>query len=301
MVNFVAVDIETANADLGSVCQIGLVQFDEEKILDSWGTLVNPEDHFSHINVGIHGIHEIDAKTAPIFPQIYEQVRNRLKGTIAVSHTAFDRVSLARVTRKYDLPDFECIWLDTAKVVRRAWSDFADRGFGLHSVADHLGIVFTHHDAKEDARVAGEILLRAMKETGLSVQDWLDRTKRPSPTTRAIDPSSPSKITLKGEPNGPLFTLEGNPEGPLFGEVIVFTGALSISRKQAAEMAAKTGCKVGTSVTKETTILVIGDQDIRKLAGREKSSKHRKAEELIAKGETIRIVGESDFQRLLAV
>jgi hypothetical protein len=46
--------------------------------------------------------------------------------------------------------------------------------------------------------------------------------------------------------------------------------------------------------------LVVGDQVINQLAGHEKSSKHRKAEELIAKGQPIRILGESDFRELLA-
>jgi DNA polymerase-3 subunit epsilon len=46
-------------------------------------------------------------------------------------------------------------------------------------------------------------------------------------------------------------------------------------------------------------LLIVGDQDLRKLSGHERSSKHRKAEQLIAKGYPIRILGESDFQRLV--
>jgi DNA polymerase-3 subunit epsilon len=44
---------------------------------------------------------------------------------------------------------------------------------------------------------------------------------------------------------------------------------------------------------------VVGDQDIAKLAGREKSSKHRKAEELSLAGKPIRIICERDFQELV--
>jgi DNA polymerase-3 subunit epsilon len=44
---------------------------------------------------------------------------------------------------------------------------------------------------------------------------------------------------------------------------------------------------------------VAGDQDIRKLAGHEKSSKQRKAEELMKKGQHIRIIGESDFKSII--
>ena len=80
---------------------------------------------------------------------------------------------------------------------------------------------------------------------------------------------------------------------------VVFTGALSIPRNQAAELAAQIGCDVSQTVTQSTTILVVGQQDIRKLAGQLKSSKQRKVEELIRKGQTIRILGEQDFFSLV--
>jgi DNA polymerase-3 subunit epsilon len=92
---------------------------------------------------------------------------------------------------------------------------------------------------------------------------------------------------------------DGNPEGELAGEVLVFTGALSIPRREAADAAAAAGCRVDGGVTKHTTMLVVGDQDIRKLNGHEKSSKHAKAELLIGKGQGIRILGESDFLRVI--
>ena len=46
---------------------------------------------------------------------------------------------------------------------------FSQVGYGLSNVAERLGVDFQHHDALEDARAAGEILLRAIAETGLNV------------------------------------------------------------------------------------------------------------------------------------
>ncbi len=99
----------------------------------------------------------------------------------------------------------------------------------------------------------------------------------------------------------PSIKREGNQEGPLFGEVVVFTGALTISRKEAADLAAQAGCEVVPTVKRTTTLLVVGDQDIKNLAGHDRSAKHRKAEELVAKGQNIRILCESDFQKLLSL
>ena len=64
------------------------------------------------------------------------------------------------------------------------------------------------------------------------------------------------------------------------------------------DIAAAIGFQVTSGVTKKITLLVVGDQDIKKLAGHEKSSKHRKAEKLIENGVPIRILKESDFKEL---
>jgi hypothetical protein len=54
------------------------------------------------------------------------------------------------------------------------------------------------------------------------------------------------------------------------------------------------GCRVDGGVTKLTTLLVVGDQDVRRLNGAKISAKHQKARDLIAK------VSEADLMLLLA-
>ena len=277
--DFVAVDVETANPDVASICQIGIVAFENGRVKESWQSLVNPEDYFDDFNVFIHGIDERAVKGAPTFPQVFDTVRKWLVGAVVACHTPFDRVAVARVVEKYGLPPVDCAWLDTAKVVRRTWPEFSRRGYGLANVASKFGIAFAHHNAEEDARAAGEILARAIEETGMTASEWLERVREP------IRPAS--------------VAVDGNPEGHLYGEVVVFTGALTIPRREAAQLVADAGCEVVPSVGKSTTLLVIGDQDIRRLAGHEKSSKHRRAEESIAKGQAMRILGEGDFRRLV--
>ena len=283
--DFVAIDVETANPDLASICQVGLVTFKDSKPSYTFQALVNPEDEFSPINISIHGIDESSVSGCDTFPVMMESLRHHLTGKIVVSHTAFDRISLARATEKYQIPAVECRWLDTARVVRRTWKQFAKSGYGLADVAAWCDIDFVHHRADEDARAAGEILVRAVAETGLSVEDWLLRSQQP------IEPASASSHIIR----------TGNPQGPLAGEVIVFTGALMIPRREAADLAASAGCDVAPSVTRKTTLLVVGDQDLRNLAGHQRSSKHRKAESLILSGQPLRILGETDFTRMVDI
>jgi DNA polymerase-3 subunit epsilon len=279
---FVAIDVETANADLASICQIGVVSFQKGELADAWKTLIDPEDEFDEVNVSIHGIDERMVAGAPRFSNIVDTLHARLAGHVVVSHMPFDRVALGRAHERYGLPAFECTWLDTARVTRRAWPQFSRQGYGLAEIASWCGIEFRHHDAAEDARAAGLVLLRALAESGLSVDDWVVRSTRP------IGGSSSS------------ITRVGNPDGPLAGEVVVFTGALSIPRREAADLAAAAGCDVASLVGTTVTLLVVGDQDVRKLGGHEKSSKHRKAEGLMQKGQALRILRESDFRTLVS-
>lgn len=283
---FVAIDVETANADMASICQIGLAKYKDGILVDEWSSLIDPEDYFDFINVDIHGITEADVAGAPKFPDVFQNLSKFLSGGICVSHTHFDRVSVGRAINKYSLNTINTVWLDSARVARRAWEECAWSGYGLSNVCKIIGYEFKHHDALEDAKASGQVLIAAIEKTGMNLEAWFKRVSQP------IDPSSSS--------SGAAIKRDGNPEGELYGEIVVFTGALEIPRREAADLASSIGCTVAPGVTKKTTLLVVGDQDITKLLGKSKSSKHLKAEELVAKGHKIRIIKESDFKELVS-
>lgn len=281
---FVAIDVETANADMSSICQIGLALYENGALSEEWKSYIDPEDYFDGINISIHGIDETVVRGAPKLTELAEHLQRLLNDKIVVCHTHFDRVAMKLAADKHGIRLPECIWLDSARVARRAWDDFAWGGYGLYNICKTLGYEFKHHDALEDAKAAGNILLAAIERSGLGLEEWLKRVAQP------IDPANAGTGAIKRD---------GNPEGHLYGEVLVFTGALVIPRREAADLAAKIGCQVTSGVNKTTTILVVGDQDIQRLAGHEKSAKHRKAEELISKGLSLRILRESDFLELV--
>lgn len=49
--HFVALDIETANADMSSICQIGMARYVDGNLTEEWSSLIDPEDYFSPINI----------------------------------------------------------------------------------------------------------------------------------------------------------------------------------------------------------------------------------------------------------
>ncbi|MDZ7267045.1 MAG: tetratricopeptide repeat protein [candidate division KSB1 bacterium] len=80
----------------------------------------------------------------------------------------------------------------------------------------------------------------------------------------------------------------------LAGAVVVFTGKLfAFSRRQAQELVRRLGGQAPPRVTRETTMLVIGEEGY--LANIVKSNKLKRAEAINASGGRIRILSEAEF------
>ena len=129
--NFVAIDLETANADMASICQIGVAKYESGVLSEEWKSYVDPEDYFDGINVSIHGIDEFVVKGAPTFPALIDTLRSFLDSTVVVCHTHFDRVAMHQAAERYGVRAPDNTWLDSARVARRTWKEFARKGYGL--------------------------------------------------------------------------------------------------------------------------------------------------------------------------
>ena len=87
---------------------------------------------------------------------------------------------------------------------------------------------------------------------------------------------------------------------PLFQKNIVFTGELSIERRDAMQKAVDKGAVLRSAVSRRTNFLVVGIQDARLVGCSGKSTKEEKAQELNALGEAfIRVLSEQEFFDLL--
>ncbi|WP_057845294.1 exonuclease domain-containing protein [Bradyrhizobium retamae] len=91
--DFIALDVETANADLGSICSIGLVHFRSGAVFKSLTILVDPEDEFDPLNIGIHGIRPEDVAGKPTMAQVFPAISASLSDVVVVHHSHFDRTA----------------------------------------------------------------------------------------------------------------------------------------------------------------------------------------------------------------
>ena len=178
--DFIIVDLETANSNFGSICQIGLVHYRDGTPDWEWMSYINPNDHFDPVNVGIHGITPRRVQKSPSLVEVEGRLREMMDGEIVISHTHFDRVALNGAFDRDNVPRLRCRWLDSAKIARRAWGGLKQEGgYGLANLCRILEYSYQHHDALADAKAAGTVVLAAMEQTGQGLNEWLQLVERP--------------------------------------------------------------------------------------------------------------------------
>lgn len=283
--DFVALDVETANADPRSICQIGVAVFRDGNLVETWDSLINPQSHFDFMNSAIHGITENDVREAPTIEQIKSKLDQIIGDNIVGIYSSFDKVALEK-----NFSQINYNWLDITRVVRRTWEQVAYSGYGLANVCRLNDIqIGKHHDALADAIAAGKVLICALNAKQLKLDDCRSLIRKKISTLIAhggmSENPNPTNIIIDG----------GNPEGEWFGGVLCFTGELRMSRMEASITASQLGFDIGKGVTKKTNYLVTGIQDLTKLKGKNISAKEEKALALIKKGQDIVVISEEDF------
>lgn len=149
--NFTAIDFETATGYRNSICQVGIVRIEDNKIASEQSYLVKPPNNFywySHIN--IHGIDSKKTERAPRFDAVWHIIKPLIENELVVAHNiGFDLSCLKSTLELYELeiPNFDkdC----TLKLYKK----------GLKKICEELGIQLNHHDALSDARACGQLYL----------------------------------------------------------------------------------------------------------------------------------------------
>ena len=173
MTRFIAIDVETANSNYASICQIGLVEFVDGVAVNRWNTFVNPETRFASRNISVHGITQQHVKGAPIFPEALAQITPIIANQKLVYHTHFDRTALHQAAEKYKIQLPHCSWIDSAIVARATWNQFRYSGFGLDNLAREFNLqIENRHDAEADADLAGRLFLKALSDSNTTIEKW---------------------------------------------------------------------------------------------------------------------------------
>ena len=160
----IAIDFETANPRPGNACQIGLAWIEGARVVRVEERFIRPRD-MEFTFTWVHGITAAHVTDAPEFPQMLAEFHDELDGALVLAHNArFDAGVMRGCARAYGVRQPKMKYLCTLDIARRVWPELKSKA--LRSVAAHLGIPFTHHNAAEDARACAEVAIAAANIVG---------------------------------------------------------------------------------------------------------------------------------------
>lgn len=158
---FFALDVETANGDRSSICQIGVACVRADDGIETWMSYVDPHTENFSFSM-IHGITASTVRGAPSFTEVLPTLKAAIGEGLVYQHSSFDRSAINAVCSREGMLPPSWNWRDSVGVARKAWPELrGNGGHGLASLKRHLDLRFQHHDAGEDARAAAEVVLRA--------------------------------------------------------------------------------------------------------------------------------------------
>jgi DNA polymerase-3 subunit epsilon len=299
--DFVAIDFETANSNLASACEIGLVKVSGGKVTDRFSALIKPPSELFEvgpIQFGKHGISEEMLEDAKSFDELFPRIRQFIGTSPLVAHQASaDIAILNALASRFDL-----VIPDNKVFCTRRISEVALElpNFKLKTVADSLGIKHDEkHRAGGDAYTAALIALSLLEENEFEYLEMLfeafdvfvgqanlrqsaSGSKRTAHTTVSHSHKADGKSRMIGAATvGYLVSIKNHPNR-FVGLTIVVTGTLpSLSRDDAELIILLSGGKASGSVSKNTSFVVAGPGAGSKLA---------KAEQL-----GIEVIDEAEF------
>ncbi|UAL42156.1 DNA polymerase III subunit epsilon [Shewanella inventionis] len=274
---FIAIDVETTglNAGVDKIIEVAAIKFDllsnEHLVFEE---LINPGFTVSSLITNITGITNAMLEGKESFLEIAQDLHEFIGDLPLVAYNAqfdknflFNEFSLANLelTNPFHCP------MNLSKQA------FTLPNYKLATVAKHCNVPLDGaHRAKADAIAAGRVFMCAATTLG------------------HINEISPKKLSAKSS-GANHKDYPPNELGKHYGQTIVFTGELSISRAEAFEAAAKVGLAIKSSVSKKTNYLIIGEQNENIVGASGISSKQIKAESLIDDGIDIQILDEDEF------
>lgn len=302
--DFCIIDIETTGLDpsFDEIIEISALKIRDNIPCGTFTTLVQPCEYIDDETDSIFyvdsyiteltGITNSMLSTAPLFKDVQSTFIDFIGDDILVGHNVnfdinflYDNLLKSNIFLKND-------FIDTIRLSRRLLPELPNHK--LQSLASFWNIDTTgSHRAEKDCLITYEVfknLNSLVIEKFGTYEAFLESIKR---KYTSISESELIKHLTTDK-------VEFDESNPCFGKEFVFTGKLErMPRKEAMQLVIDLGGKCGSSITKNTNYLVLGNNDYCGTIKNGKSRKQKKAEEYKLKGYDIEILSENVFYDFL--
>lgn len=176
-------DLETTggNAAHDRITEVGIRFWRNGEVVDEWQTLINPETRISPFIEQLTGISNAMVADAPLFEDIADTLREKLKGCVFVAHNArFDYGFVKSEFRRLGQA-FSARVLCTVKLSRKLYPAYRRHNMDA-LIARHGLPVVQRHRAMGDVEAMHAFFETAMGDHGAGMVEYATREllKRPS-------------------------------------------------------------------------------------------------------------------------
>ncbi len=293
--DFVVIDIETTGLDsrYDEIIELSAIKVHGNQVSEQFSSLVKPRFEVPGFITGLTGISNTALENAPRIEEVLSDYMHFLSDDIIVGHNVnFDINFLYDTNQKVTTNHFSNDFVDTLRLAR-----FLLRELNHHRLAD-LSLYYgmsdkVEHRGLSDAAVTLDIF-NQLHSTALkrfeTVEQLVDAFRR-----QANHPHAGLKAhSISTDKTNFDIT------HPLYNKACVFTGTLkNMTRKEAFQTVVDYGGNIQDSITNDTNYLIVGSFDYSSGVKGGKSSKLKKAEDMILKGKDIEILSENVFYDML--
>ncbi|MEG1515280.1 MAG: exonuclease domain-containing protein [Clostridia bacterium] len=278
-IDFVSIDFETACPLPGSICAVGLARVRNGVIVDSCGTLVNPESQFSLVNIGVHGITPEDVECAPTWGEVWPEIKEYIGNDILVAHNAVFDMAMLRSALGNLGEQCDYTYACTLMMAYAVWPGL--ECYKLSALCESHGIPLDHHNAKSDAEACAQLAIIVAEEAHFTDVAQLV-------TCRGSQPAKKKHVS---------FDEDSLVCDPIFrGKKVRFTGEMyALERQQARAIAKQLGARLPSEIRPDLDYLVVGKKIVSTWNTEGRDRKVLLAKQLQVDGAKLQIVDEETF------
>ena len=264
--SFVAVDFEKLDDSRLSVCEVGLVEFENGKEISHFHSYINPVSGLNRNDWASRNLCHITDEMlleAPTYDKLFPKLQAILKGKILVSHSkGADLNYIYYLEEYYNLPKLYSKWIDTQEIARylKLKENIPDLYLKL------IGKTFIdHHKALDDARACGQILERLSSQVDIRrfvhEEEYLPSDKRHSygnSNTRHTQYG-----TANVAPDGLVFNHDKVSDINFFrGKAIALSGMSSVEKNKIKSLLESLGAKCTSDPSGKTNVFIINQNAV---------------------------------------
>ena len=286
---YVMIDTETTgfSVEWDSLIEIGALKVRDGEVVDTFESFIKLDGKLPDFITELTGITDAMLANAPAPQEAISAFLDFLGDDVIVGYNVrFDIDFIREDIKRYFEKDMTNDYIDCMRISRKLFPE--EKHHRLKDMRRLLGIeVDKEHRASHDC-IATKAVFEQLRGIAIEKYGSIEAFQK----SFAHKDLKASDISTQ--------TASFDVTHPLFGMTCVFTGTLEkMTRREAMQAVVDVGGTVGDNVTKDTNFLVLGNNDYCKTIKDGKSTKQKKAEALMLKGNDIAVIPENVFYEML--